>query len=49
MELQIALLSLFARFPDLTLAGPPTMNSSMALHGLKHLPVRLRPAAAMAS
>jgi cytochrome P450 len=49
MELHIGLQSLFARFPELTLAGEPTMNDSMALHGLKHLPVRLRPAAVIAS
>ncbi|MEE3066455.1 MAG: cytochrome P450 [Actinomycetota bacterium] len=49
MELHIGLQSLFARFPDLVLAGEPTWNDSMALHGLKHLPVRLRPTAAMAS
>lgn len=49
MELHIGLQSLFARFPELSLAGAPTMNGSMALHGLKHLPVRLRPAAAMVS
>ena len=49
MELHIGLQSLFARFPRLTLAGEPTMNDSMALHGLKHLPVRLRPAAVIAS
>jgi cytochrome P450 len=49
MELHIGLQSLFARYPQLTLAGEPTMNDSVALHGLKHLPVRLRPAAAIAS
>ncbi len=49
MELHIGLQSLFARFPQLTLAGEPTMHDSMALHGLKQLPVRLRPAAAIAS
>jgi cytochrome P450 len=49
MELQIGLQSLFARFPQLTLAGEPTLNDSMALHGLSHLPVRLRPAAVVAS
>jgi cytochrome P450 len=49
MELHIGLQSLFARFPGLALAGEPTMNDSMALHGLKRLPVRLRPAAALAS
>jgi cytochrome P450 len=49
MELNIGLRSLFERFPQLTLAGEPTMTDSMALHGLKHLPVRLRPAAVIAS
>jgi cytochrome P450 len=49
MELQIGLQSLFARFPELTLAGEPTLNDSLALHGLRHLPVRLRPAAVIAS
>jgi cytochrome P450 len=49
MELHIGLQSLFARFPELTLAGAPTLNDSMALHGLRHLPVRLRPAAVIAS
>lgn len=49
MELHIGLQSLFARFPDLVLAREPTWNDSMALHGFKHLPVRLRPTAAMAS
>ena len=49
MELHIGLQSLFARFPELTLAGEPTLNDSMALHGLRHLPVRLRPPAVIAS
>jgi cytochrome P450 len=49
MELHIGLQSLVKRFPQLTLAGEPTMNDSMALHGLKHLPVRLRPTAVIAS
>lgn len=49
MELHIGLQSLFARFPELALAGEPTMNHSMALHGLTHLPVRLLPVAAIAS
>jgi cytochrome P450 len=47
MELHIGLQSLFERFPQLTLAGEPTMNASMALHGLKHLPVHLGPTAAV--
>jgi cytochrome P450 len=49
MELHIGLQSLFERFPELALAGEPTMNDSMALHGLRHLPVRLSPVAAIAS
>jgi cytochrome P450 len=49
MELHIGLQSLFARYPQLTLAGEPTMNDSIALHGLKYLPVRLRPSADIAS
>ncbi|OBA64310.1 cytochrome [Mycobacterium sp. 1100029.7] len=49
MELHIGLQSLFARYPRLTLAGEPTMNDSMTLHGLKDLPVRLRPAVVAAT
>jgi cytochrome P450 len=44
MELHIGLQSLFERFPKLTLAGEPTFNNSIGLHGLAHLPVSLRPA-----
>jgi cytochrome P450 len=44
MELHIGLQSLFERFPRLTLAGEPTLNDSIGLHGLKHLPVSLRAA-----
>jgi cytochrome P450 len=44
MELHIGLQSLFERFPALTLAGEPTFNNSIGLHGLTHLPVSLRPA-----
>jgi cytochrome P450 len=44
MELHIGLQSLFERFPQLTLAGEPTFNNSIGLHGLKHLPVSLRAA-----
>jgi cytochrome P450 len=47
MELHIGLQSLFDRFPRLTLAGEPTFNNSIGLHGLKHLPVSLRPAKAV--
>ena len=42
MELHIGLQSLFERFPQLSLAGEPTFNNSIGLHGLKHLPVSLR-------
>jgi len=41
MELHIGLQSLFERFPQLTLSGEPTLNDSIGLHGLKHLPVSL--------
>ena len=44
MELHIGLQSLFERFPNLALAGEPTFNNSIGLHGLRHLPVSLRPA-----
>jgi cytochrome P450 len=44
MEVQIGLQSLFERFPQLSLAGAPTYNNSIGLHGLKHLPVSLRAA-----
>jgi cytochrome P450 len=44
MELQIGLRALFDRFPELTLAGTPTLNNSTLLHGVKHLPVSLGPA-----
>jgi cytochrome P450 len=44
MELHIGLQSLFERFPNLALAGEPTFNNSIGLHGLTHLPVSLRPA-----
>jgi cytochrome P450 len=49
MELHIGLQSLFERFPKLTLAGEPTFNNSIGLHGLTHLPVSLRPAQAIFS
>jgi len=42
MELHIGLQSLFEHFPELTLAGEPTFNDRIGLHGLKHLPVSLR-------
>ena len=41
MELQIGLQSLFERFPRLRLAGKPTYNNNIGLHGLKRLPVSL--------
>jgi len=44
MELHIGLQSLFEHYPQLTLAGEPTFNDSILLHGLKHLPVSLRAA-----
>jgi len=47
MELHIGLQSLFEHFPQLTLAGEPTFNDSILLHGLKHLPVSLRAANAI--
>jgi cytochrome P450 len=47
MELHIGLQSLFEHFPQLTLAGEPTFNDSIGLHGLKHLPVSLQAATAI--
>jgi cytochrome P450 len=44
MELHIGLQALFERFPELALAGEPTLNDSTLLHGIKHLPVNLGPA-----
>jgi cytochrome P450 len=44
MELHIGLQTLFEHFPQLTLAGEPTLNNSIGLHGLAHLPVSLRAA-----
>lgn len=44
MELHIGLQALFERFPQLGLAGEPTLNNSTLLHGIKHLPVNLGPA-----
>jgi cytochrome P450 len=49
MELHIGLQSLFEHFPALTLAGEPTFNNSIGLHGLTHLPVSLRPAQSIVS
>jgi len=46
MELHVGLQSLFEHFPGLTLAGEPTFNGSIGLHGLKHLPVSLQGASA---
>jgi cytochrome P450 len=42
MELHIGLQSLFEHFPQLTVAGEPTFNDSILLHGLQCLPVSLR-------
>jgi cytochrome P450 len=47
MELHIGLQSLFEHFPQLALAGEPTFNDSIGLHGLKHLPVSLQAATAV--
>ncbi|EHB55747.1 cytochrome P450 [Mycolicibacterium rhodesiae JS60] len=44
MELTIGLRALFERFPELALAGTPTLNDSTLLHGVRHLPVSLGPA-----
>ncbi|WP_319453638.1 MULTISPECIES: cytochrome P450 [unclassified Mycobacterium] len=50
MELHIGLQALFERFPQLALAGEPTLNDSTLLHGIKHLPVTLaRPAGVIKS
>ncbi len=49
MELQIGLQKLFERFPELTLAGEPTLNDSTLLHGMKRLPVKLGPAGVSAA
>jgi len=43
MELHIGLQALFERFPQLALAGEPTLNNSTLLRGIKHLPVDLGP------
>jgi cytochrome P450 len=49
MELHIGLQLLFEHFPQLTLAGEPTFNDSILLHGLKHLPVSLAAAQSIRS
>ena len=41
MEVEIGLQTLFERFPHLSIAGKPTYNNNIGLHGLKHLPVSL--------
>ncbi|MFD0363810.1 cytochrome P450 [Nocardia sp. GCM10030253] len=41
MEAVYALQSLFDRFPDLTLDGPPQRRKLFTLHGYEHMPVRL--------
>jgi cytochrome P450 len=46
MELQIGLQSLFEHFPQLTLAGEPSFNGSIGLHGFRNLPVSLGAASA---
>jgi len=43
MELHIGPQALFERFPELAVAGEPTLNNSSLLHGFKHLPVNLGP------
>ncbi|MFC9998313.1 cytochrome P450 [Nocardia sp. NPDC127526] len=48
MEAVYALRSLFDRFPDLALAGPPRRRPLFTLHGYSHLPVRLGQRAAAA-
>jgi Cytochrome P450 len=40
-ELQIGLQALFEHFPHLSLAGEPTFNRTIGLHGLEYLPVSL--------
>jgi cytochrome P450 len=44
MELHIGLQALFEHFPQLALAGEPTFNNRIGLHGLTRLPVSLRAA-----
>jgi len=44
LELNIGLEALFRRFPQLALAGSPTLTDSTLLRGVKHLPVSLGPA-----
>lgn len=41
MELHIGLQTLFNRFPELALAGEPTLDNSTLMHGIKHLPINL--------
>ncbi|WBB78080.1 cytochrome P450 [Micromonospora sp. WMMD882] len=43
LEGEIGLRSLFERYPDLTLAGPPGRRPTRVLRGYDHLPVRLKP------
>ena len=45
-ELQIGLQALFEHFPQLSLAGEPTFNHTIGLHGLEYLPVSLSGAVA---
>jgi cytochrome P450 len=44
MELQIGLQALFERFPQITLAGEPTLDNITLMRGIKQLPVNLGPA-----
>ena len=41
LEASTSLQALFERFPQLALAGEPTLTNSTLLHGIKHLPVNL--------
>lgn len=43
LEGAVAFPRLFARFPDLTLAGEPERRAGIVLRGFEHLPVKLAP------
>ena len=45
LEGQVAFEKLFARFPEISLAAPPTRRDRLVLRGYQALPVRLGPAA----
>jgi cytochrome P450 len=45
LEGQVAFEKLFARFPEISLAAPPTRRDRLVLRGYETLPVRLEPAA----